>query len=80
MHTSSFIFLGFVLWIILAFWPAYVAKRRGRSFLLFFILGIFISWLLALILAYILPDKNETPQSREADRAAEKALAKEENS
>lgn len=78
MHTS-YVMVGILLWIILALWPAFMAKRKGYSFILFFILAIFISWLLALIVALVLHDKNETPETRAADKAAERALAKEED-
>jgi hypothetical protein len=49
--------VGIILWIFVAFWPARVAKSRGRSFLLFLILSWFISFILALALAYLLPNK-----------------------
>ena len=78
MYTS-YVMVGILLWIILALWPAFVAKRKGYSFLLFFILSIFISWLLALIIVLVLKDKHETPESRAADKAADRALAKEED-
>lgn len=73
-----FIVLGAVLWVILALWPAFMARRKGYSFLLFFILAVFISWLLTLIIVSFLEDKNETAASKAADRAAERALEKEE--
>lgn len=71
--------LGVVLWIFLALWPAMMAKKKGYSFVLFFIISIFISWLLGLIIVLFLSDKNETAESREASAAAEKALDIEEN-
>lgn len=73
-----FVILGIVAWIIFAFWPASIAKRKGYSFILFFLLSIFISWILTLILVLILTDKNMTDEERRADEAAEKALAREE--
>jgi NADH:ubiquinone oxidoreductase subunit 5 (subunit L)/multisubunit Na+/H+ antiporter MnhA subunit len=51
--------LGLVLWILVAFWPARVAARKGHSFIGFFLL----SWLffpLALILAYLVSDRTAT--------------------
>jgi hypothetical protein len=48
--------LGVVILLALAFWPARVAKRKGYSWLLFFIF----SWFLffpALIVAYLVPDR-----------------------
>ncbi len=71
--------LGVVLWIFLALWPAMMAKKKGYSFILFFIISIFISWLLGLVIVLLLSDKNETAESREASAAAEKALDIEEN-
>ncbi len=60
--------LGFVawavLWIIIAFWPARVAKRKGYSFVGFFVLSI-IFFPLALILAYVIRDRNAAEHKRE---------------
>ncbi|HSW84984.1 MAG TPA: hypothetical protein VLF79_00005 [Candidatus Saccharimonadales bacterium] len=77
--VSFFIVLGVALWIILAFWPSVIARRKGYSFILFLIIAILISWLLALIIVLFLKDKNETAKSRADDRAAEAELEKEEN-
>jgi len=45
-----------IIWIAIAFWPARVAARRGHSFLGYFILSLFF-FPLALILAYLVPDR-----------------------
>jgi hypothetical protein len=45
-----------IIWIAIAFWPARVAGRRGHSFLGYFILSLFF-FPLALILAYLVPDR-----------------------
>jgi amino acid transporter len=52
------------IWIALAFWPARVAGRKGHSFLGYFLLSIFF-FPLALILAYVVQDRNNksTPTS-----------------
>jgi hypothetical protein len=54
------ILLGTILWVMLwvaiAFWPARVAARKGQSFLGFFILSL-VFFPLALILAYLSPDR-----------------------
>ena len=51
------IWLAFaMIWIAIAFWPARVASRRGRSFILFFLLRL-LFFPLALILAYTLADR-----------------------
>ncbi len=44
------------IWIAIAFWPARVAGRKGHSFFLYFIFSI-ICFPLALIVAYIVPDR-----------------------
>ena len=69
--------LGIILWVIFAFWPAIVARRKGYSFVLFFLLSIFL-FVIALILALMLKDRTKTPQDIADDRAAEKVLDREE--
>jgi len=76
---SFYAVLGIVLWIVLAFWPAIMAKKKGYSFIMFFLLAVVISWLLALIVILFMKDKTQTPESIAADKAAEAALDKEEN-
>ncbi len=46
-----------IIWIAFAFWPARVAARKGYSFLLFFIFSLF-TFVISLIVAYMLPNKN----------------------
>ena len=75
--VTFFVILGIVLWIVGAFWPAILARKKGYSFMLFFLISIIISWLLALIVVLILKHKNETEEDRLADAAAEKALESE---
>lgn len=79
MAISFFIILGIFIWIILALWPAYVAKKRGYSFILFLLASWLVSWLLMLFLAYILPNKNLTGKDIADEKQAEKALAREES-
>ena len=45
-----------IIWILLAFWPARVAGRKGHSFIGYFILSLFF-FPLALILAYVVKDR-----------------------
>jgi hypothetical protein len=45
-----------IIWILIAFWPARVAARKGHSFLAFFILSLFF-FPLSLILAYVVRDR-----------------------
>jgi hypothetical protein len=45
-----------VLWLVIAFWPARVAARKGHSFFGFFFLSL-IFFPLALIAAYMVQDR-----------------------
>jgi hypothetical protein len=45
-----------IIWILLAFWPARVAGRKGHSFFLFFIFSLFF-FPAALIVAYLVGDR-----------------------
>lgn len=47
-----------IIWILLAFWPARVAGRKGHSFFGYFILSL-IFFPLALILAYAVEDRTK---------------------
>lgn len=44
------------IWIALAFWPARVARRKGHSFIGYFIFSLFF-FPLALITAYLVHDR-----------------------
>lgn len=68
MGWTFVIILGLVLWVLLAFAPAYLARKKGYNFWLFLIAAWFISFLLALIIVLLLPNKND-PLTKE-DRAA----------
>lgn len=70
-----FIILGVVAWISFALWPAFIAKGKGYSFVLFLLLGIFLSFIVALVIAALLKDKTLTPEEA---RRVEKALHEEE--
>jgi uncharacterized membrane protein SirB2 len=48
--------LGLIIWIAIAFWPARVARRKGPSWLGYFILSLFF-FPLALIMAYVVKDR-----------------------
>ena len=48
--------LAIVIWIAIAFWPARVAARKGRSFLGYFVFSLFF-FPAALIVAYVVSDK-----------------------
>ena len=44
--------IGFIIWVLIAFWPARVAARKGHSFVGYFILSL-LFFPLALIMAYV---------------------------
>ena len=48
--------VGLIILIALAFWPARVARRKGHSWLLFFIFSLFL-FFPALIVAYVVRDR-----------------------
>ena len=48
--------LALVIWVALAFWPARVARRKGHSFVGYFILSLFF-FPLALVMAYVVHDR-----------------------
>jgi hypothetical protein len=48
--------LFFIIWVAIAFWPARVARRKGHSFVLFFIFSLFF-FPLALLVAYLVRDR-----------------------
>ncbi len=48
--------LFLLVWIIIAFWPARVASRKGYSFIGFFIFSL-IFFFLALLVAYLMPER-----------------------
>ena len=48
--------IGLIIWILIAFWPARVARRKGHSWLGYFILSLFF-FPLALIMAYVVQDR-----------------------
>lgn len=48
--------VGLIIWVAIAFWPARVARRKGHSFLGYFILSLAF-FPLAIILAYAVEDR-----------------------
>jgi hypothetical protein len=69
MHTAYAVsglgwgLMGFaflVIWILLAFWPARVARRKGHSFIGYFIFSL-IFFPLALLTAYLVRDRRAQP-------------------
>ena len=49
--------VGIIIWIAIAFWPARVARRKGHSWLLFFIFSLFF-FPAAIIVAYVVKDRS----------------------
>ena len=45
-----------ILWILIAFWPARVAARKGHSFILYFLFSLAF-FPAALIVAYLVSDR-----------------------
>jgi hypothetical protein len=56
VSTLGWLILAFI-WIALAFWPARVAGRKGRSFFLYFVFSLFF-FPAALIVAYMVKDRS----------------------
>ena len=48
--------VGLIILVALAFWPARVARRKGHSWLLFFIFSLFF-FPAAVIVAYVVGDR-----------------------
>ena len=48
--------LGLIIWILIALWPAHIARRKGHSWLLFFIFSLFF-FPAALITAFLVRDR-----------------------
>ena len=48
--------LFLVIWILIAFWPARVAGRKGHSFFLYFLFSL-VFFPAALIVAYMVKDR-----------------------
>lgn len=46
----------FIVWILIAFWPARVAARKGHSFLLYFLFSL-VFFPAALVVAYLVHDR-----------------------
>ncbi len=53
----GFSLLGLIIWVAIAFWPARVARRKGHSWLLFFVFSLFF-FPAAVIVAYAVRDRS----------------------
>ena len=56
--------VGIIILVALAFWPARVARRKGHSWLLFFIFSLFL-FIPALIVAYLMPNRRRRERREE---------------
>jgi hypothetical protein len=54
---AFFWLIWLIIWVLIAFWPARVASRKGYSFILFFIFSLFF-FPAAVIVAYVVRDKD----------------------
>jgi hypothetical protein len=48
--------LGIVIWVTIALWPAFRARNKGYSFLLFFLISLAFWWI-TLFVTFFLKDK-----------------------
>lgn len=65
--VTALIILGILLWILLALAPAFIARKKGYSFLLFMLIAICVSFLFALVIVLFLPNKNLTISKADED-------------
>lgn len=61
-YTLSTLWLAFIIfvWVIIAIWPGMLAKKKGYSFWLFFIISLFFWWI-TLFVVLFLKDKSLPP-------------------
>ena len=60
MHHPLYYLIVAIIDIFIAFIPAMIAKRKGHSFIGYFIFSLFF-FLIALIVALVVSDKNAPP-------------------
>ena len=71
--------LGFIAWIIIATWPAMVARKKGHSFVFWFILSLFFWWVTLFVVYFGLQDFTKTPEDLAADEAVREIKNREMN-
>jgi len=64
--ASTWLILGIFLWILVAFWPASIAKKKGYSFLLFFIISLFFWWITLFVTLFLKPKTGPSASAHEA--------------
>ena len=55
--------LFFIIWVLIAFWPARVAGHKGHSFFWYFVLSL-VFFPLSLIMAYVVDDRTAPEATR----------------
>lgn len=70
MWTLFWVMFAFILFLFIAFWPATIAKNKGRSFWLWFIMSIFFWWI-TFILALLIKDNSTTTPATETTTKTE---------
>lgn len=63
---SAILVLGLFIWFTVALLPAYLAKQKGYSFLLFLLASWVVSWVLTLVVVLVLKDKTNPEPEHEA--------------
>lgn len=57
MGVAFFIVLGCVLWLLAALAPPIIARRKGYSFLFFFLISIPFWWITLFVAIFVLKNK-----------------------
>jgi hypothetical protein len=55
-HGPYWTIVWLIVWVAIAFWPARVARRKGHSFVLYFLFSL-VFFPAALIVAYLVRDR-----------------------
>ena len=64
MAGSALLLVLMLMWFLPSYFVARYAENRGQSFGLFLLLGLFASWIIALIVTMVVP---ETQAARDGD-------------
>ena len=67
--------VAFLLWFTPSWFVAMHAERKGYSFWGFFLLGVFVSWVISLVVALILDDRTARGPTMRCPECAETILA-----
>lgn len=61
-YSISLIWAIFVLflWLIVAFWPASIAKQKGHSFFGWLLLSLFFWWITLFVALFFLEDRTKS--------------------